>query len=486
MKRFGAVRVDAAMVFLAALWLVCLYRAITQSIVHDEALTWELYLAGPASVIFAYFDANHHFLNTLLMRVSTGLLGFSEFSMRLPALCAAALWFAAVYRIARRLTASKPLALVICAALTLNPILMDFMVAARGYGMALAFFAWAFATMMPLLERQSMTNRDLLRCAIALSLSVMANLTFLIPVAILAGCVFFLQRSVAPAPLPASAKKRSRDKAPAKKAVSSIWRWFVLPIAACAVAFGLAAPLDVARSKQFYVGTPSIASSLRNLASVSLLYARWAQRVHAASAIRDVIAFGIAPAIVLGGLVAGFVRRDRLLLVPSLVAAGSWCVLVMAHGITGMPLPVDRTGLYFPALIALILVLLSVRAFRPLWAFVGIAIVASAAQFNVRSFYVWDYDADTRTIANLIARRHASNAPESVHVGASWKLEPALNYYRVTNQLSWMQPVDRRPIRSGAPFYAITAEDQRVIGELGLKAIYKGEVSGTVLAVPEP
>src|SRR5947209_5244894 len=113
-------RLDAVKVFLIALWLVCLYRAVTQSIVHDEALTWELYLAGPVGDIFTVFDANHHFLNTLLMRASTGVLGLSEFSMRLPALCAAALYFAAVYRIARRATKKEIWIVVAVAALTIN------------------------------------------------------------------------------------------------------------------------------------------------------------------------------------------------------------------------------------------------------------------------------------------------------------------------------------------------------------------------------
>ena len=71
--------------FLACLWLVCLCRAITQSIVQNEALTYELYIAAPVSRIFSYFDANHHFLNTVLMRLSVALFGVSEWAPRLPA-----------------------------------------------------------------------------------------------------------------------------------------------------------------------------------------------------------------------------------------------------------------------------------------------------------------------------------------------------------------------------------------------------------------
>src|SRR5215469_152592 len=91
----------AAKALLVALWLVCGYRAATQSITHDEALTYANYLVLPFSQLFNYYDANHHFLNTVLMHFSTSVFGFSEWSMRLPALAGAALYFAGVYRLVR-------------------------------------------------------------------------------------------------------------------------------------------------------------------------------------------------------------------------------------------------------------------------------------------------------------------------------------------------------------------------------------------------
>jgi len=83
-------RGDALKAFLALAWLVCLYRAITQSVVHDEALTYRFYIGAPVSRIFQFFDANHHFLNTLLMKLSVSVFGVSAWSMRLPALAGAA------------------------------------------------------------------------------------------------------------------------------------------------------------------------------------------------------------------------------------------------------------------------------------------------------------------------------------------------------------------------------------------------------------
>jgi len=89
----------AAVVLLAALLATSVYRAATQSIVHDEAFSWELYLSRPASAIFTTWDPNNHFLATLLFRISTSLFGFSGLAMRLPAILAGALCFWAVFRL---------------------------------------------------------------------------------------------------------------------------------------------------------------------------------------------------------------------------------------------------------------------------------------------------------------------------------------------------------------------------------------------------
>ena len=95
----GRMRNTAVKIFLASLWCVCVYRAVTQSIVHDEAYTFALYLTRDTRWIFKDYDPNNHFLNTLLMKASVWLFGVEEWSLRVPALAGAGLYFAAVYRL---------------------------------------------------------------------------------------------------------------------------------------------------------------------------------------------------------------------------------------------------------------------------------------------------------------------------------------------------------------------------------------------------
>ena len=47
-----------------------------------------------------------------------------------------------------------------------------------------------------------------------------------------------------------------------------------------------------------------------------------------------------------------------------------------------------------------------------------------------------------------------------------------------------MRPVERGSLTPGADFYAIMTTDRPMIETLGLKPVYQGPVSGSILAVP--
>jgi hypothetical protein len=71
-------------------------------------------------------------------------------------------------------------------------------------------------------------------------------------------------------------------------------------------------------------------------------------------------------------------------------------------------------------------------------------------------------------------------------VALSWQLEPSLNFYRDKGNWTWTEPFERKPIGTGADYYALIPQNQAVIEPFRLSVTYKGPVSGTVLAVPRP
>ncbi|MGB9606283.1 MAG: hypothetical protein ACPL88_10455, partial [Bryobacteraceae bacterium] len=142
LKRVQAQWVEiAAALLLAGLGCVSVYRAATQSITADEAFTYNHFAGGDEPV--RVYDANNHVLFTWLARASVGVFGLSELSLRLPAVLGGWFYLAAVSVLARRLYGRGWLFLLAVAALALNPFVLDFLSAARGYGLALALLMWA-------------------------------------------------------------------------------------------------------------------------------------------------------------------------------------------------------------------------------------------------------------------------------------------------------------------------------------------------------
>ena len=490
-------RESALKIYLALLWLVCLYRAITQSIVHDEALTYQIYLAGPAARIFDLFSANHHFLNTLLMKLSVSTFGLSEWSMRLPALAGAALYFAAVYRISTREFRSALASWLAAGLLTLNPFTLDFMVAARGYGMGLALLLWALAVLLSYSREPDHRPGDLLKGGLALGLAVAANLIFVVPATLLVALTPLLPKGQRPAGIPAAIAGRGKKIAHAKQEKNlsaSFWLHFALPAICVVVLLFLLAPLSNVISADLYVGASSFRDSLRNLVDVCVNHASSGPANSVLAYERDAIAFGFVPAVLLAAVFVGLRRGNPLLLLVSGTAIGSAVVLLSLHLAMKFPYPVDRTGIYFACLVPLALIglaeaglagnALAKTAGTAGFSLSALLVLQFLLQFNTGFFWVWRYDADTRRIIGQISSWEANKRHGSVQVRSPWQLEPSLNFYHDRNHLTWMQPATREPLAAGADYYVLIPQDRSAEQSLRLKQIYEGSISGTVLAIP--
>src|SRR5215471_6227297 len=170
------VRLARAGMAAVAVWNLA--RAVTQSVTPGEAWNYDRFIGPGWQESLSRFDSNNHVLNTILIRISTARIHLTEFSLRLPSLLAGVFYLAAVYRLARRF-GSGTMFLVVAALLTLNPLVMDAMSEARGYGMALAAWMWALELILESLEEFS--ARKFNRAGVLLGLSVVACLSFAAP-----------------------------------------------------------------------------------------------------------------------------------------------------------------------------------------------------------------------------------------------------------------------------------------------------------------
>jgi len=510
-----------ALALLAALLAVNVYRACTQSIVHDEAYTYQVYLDAPVSALFERYDANHHILYTFLAKLCVVLFGPTEWSLRLPSLAAGALYFFTVYKLSLLLFPETTSFLLSVLLLSLNPLVLDFLVAARGYGMALALALYGLYRLILFLTETAgrASHRNLYWASASLGLSIAANLTLLIPAAMLALLFLIalaaLDRSTRSATPPAPTRKTKKKREPVQSKGARYLRTgylhFLLPLAAMLYAFFLIVPIQMAQVGNFYAGLPSPIRSVENLVNLSFSHNidpdHWNQIPALFNAWNRAIAFAVVPLAVLTGswLWFGICRKwsgrgtgrkvetaEAALYLTNGTLLGSGAALIAAHYLADLPYPVDRTGLYFVPLMALaglISTKLMSAAGGPakaatfaVTALLAIFVLQFAAQFNTSRFTVWWYDADTRNIVAAIAAREKP-AHQAVRVGATWQLEPSINFYRKTWALDWMAPVDRSGPQGDYDYYVLALGDTGLAKAQHLQKLYESHRSETILAV---
>lgn len=463
-----------SVVLLGLLWLLTAWRAATQSIVHDEALTWQFYLATPVSAIFEYYDANNHFLAVLLMRMVTGIAGYSELAMRLVSLAGGALHFYSSRALCLRVFGERWMALGALALLSLNPLLLDFLVAARGYGPAMALFMTGLWLTVEALEGKQPKWKRVALAGACLGGSFAANLIFVLPALTLTAAYWWVARG------------------------RGTWvKWLPLGVAAVGFLLFVFSPIAKAQGENFYAGTESVQQSVNGLARCSLAHNEGIGGLNADNAgqraWRTLLAGVLTPLLVLAGLWAGRGRTSGAGLAAWLAAlclAVPAIVLVAGHAAVNMPLPGDRTGLYLMVLPGLLLagVAASLLEKGGAWKLVGMALLAVGAlvsvqyalQLQTRSFLVWRYDADTLNLLETAQGKVKAPARAAV----SWQYEPTANFYRVTKGWQWLEPVTRESLQSGGDFYLLMPGQTAAAEQLKLKTVARGEVSGTLLCLP--
>ena len=158
----------------AVAWAVI--RACVQSMTMDEVDTYFWYVS--TSDVWRPFS-NNHVLNSLLMWISTRAFGASSFAIRMPALLGAVLFVGTCYVLCRTITDRFSIQLPLFICLTYNPFVFDYMVAARGYGLANGFLLAAITVLVVHVVKGRLSLRQSCGWAsLALGLSFTANFSF--------------------------------------------------------------------------------------------------------------------------------------------------------------------------------------------------------------------------------------------------------------------------------------------------------------------
>lgn len=130
------------MVIGIAILLYLVAKAIAIPVTIDESGTYYNYAQKSVWDIITYANypsPNNHILNTLLIKLFTGVLGLSSLTIRLPNILAFVLFFT-VLVVWLKQVRNEPWFVVLGIIVVLaNPYLLDFFLLARGYGLSIGF-----------------------------------------------------------------------------------------------------------------------------------------------------------------------------------------------------------------------------------------------------------------------------------------------------------------------------------------------------------
>lgn len=452
----------AAVAFAMARTGLCAYRAATQSLVHDEAFFFEHFVDGPWTRLWAPYDASNHVLYTALAKLSVQVFGLSEFALRLPSVLAGLILTLATFHLLRSCR-SAALRWSIYLALGLHPLLLDFSVAARGYGLSVALLVLAIAAVM--------RNRPVLGGSLA-GLAVCANLTSAIPAAALAGAGFVLMEG----------------------------RWSKRLRRFCAIAFPALLvtlvvcylPLRAARIAHFYVGLDSLRDSLLNMIFMSIRVVEHGGLMRGVSL--RLLAFGVLPLAAAIWTIAGIrswhkSTEGRERLVAPTTLAISAVLLLGAHIFLGIKYPIDRTGLYLVVLGGLSWALVGDASGSRILRTAGVLtasllVIQFASLVQWREFEPWWYDAAVKDAALRLAHECEHKPEGSVSADIDVLHQPAMEFYRKYYKIAALKPLVRNTAITftGHDYYVFNRVDSFADQAGGLQIVFSDEPSGIILA----
>lgn len=416
----------------AILFVLVLIRALRVSITHDEAYTYIHYVKQNWLGIILYKPPhipNNHILNTLLIKVSTGIFGLSPWALRLPNILFSILffWYAGALAKKFRFPGIQILAFL---ALVLQVYFFDYFALARGYGMALSL---SLASIYHFYCYRELDNgHHIWRTLIFAAFAVYANFTFLYSYLAIAGLLVLLYYT----------------NPNQKKKVGTLWRpVFIVTIILAAF---ITLPLRNI-SGDLFGGTTSFWANTWQTLSWSMRYGQFGDQ-------SEIINISFAILLLIGGF---FFIKDKmgraiekwyfysdLLLWLVLTAV----IQIVQHYILGTEYLTSRTALVYTPLFFTSLLFIfqrfnnSPQGETIQLALKGVLVLALALNFKALNFertFEWPYDQSNTAVLNDLKGKEKVLNQSDFKLGINWLFEPALNFYREADELTWMAPVSR-------------------------------------------
>lgn len=430
-------------------------------------------------ITFSGWYSNNHILNSIGMKYSALFFGTSELALRLPGLLALLVYMACTYLLFKN---SKPLvAISAFVLLCTNCLLMELFGLARGYGLSIGFMMLSLYHLVSYFRDKKQLHITLFHAgALLASLSNFTMLTYYVS-ALLVYAVYALTFQ--------TVVLREKPR------LFPLIKPHLLPMLVVVVV--LYEPvrrvlahtlLDFGGTNGFYQDTVSylVKNTFHNidLHNYLLIFFKVVFTLIVLTSLLIIVVKAIAKDTAFFHQNTGMVISCLLLVIVSIV-------IISLHYITGADYPVDRFSVYLFVLHTLhyafvMRFLSSIKYKKLITASITATAVISFLSFwqktDLDSSTEWAYDMNTKRMMQTLEKHHTQHENgERVNIGVNWLFEPTVNYYRITKDLDWLEPVDREPLNPKDDYYYISLEDLSALDPSTYEIIQKYENSNSVL-----
>ena len=457
------------------IYSVILFRASHQAVTIDEADSFNNF----ANEHIFYPSSGNHVLNSLLARESTRLFGSSQFTFRIPSMIGAAFYLLASAAIAGRLAPNhQALRLLGFAILTLNPFILDYLIASRGYFLALGFLASAVILAFRVIDGKLAPGRAIgesICISLCLALSFVANFSFAFTVIATLGA-FLLTLLL--------------TKTPARQWIAIVAA-STLPGAAFAYVL-VGQTLRAFPRSQLYYGAQSWNEMWTEM--LNACYPRENLSVQAIHLEPVLTAARLAapyllPILIAAALWAGFTVKDWPTRFVWLALGFTLAAHGLAHAFQGLLLPLDRTSLFILFFLSVLAIHGAVSAPSPFarraaTAVLCASVVVFVLSFRTNYFRIWYWDMDTDRGFNAVAEYTRTHSLKSA--GCSFRYAGAYNFYRKAAGSERVPACDFINEDNPEPrdvYFVISPFQDEFIARAKLRVIYQGPVTGMVVGV---
>lgn len=444
-------------------------RAAVVPITWDEAFSYLEFTRKGLLLPFGHFRAmaaNNHYLNTWLTYLTTGVLGTSELTLRLPTLTAYGLFLYYTARLCNEL--SSPLLRVSAfVVLNGNPYVLDYFSLARGYGLAYALLAGSLWYLYRFFQGDLEVRYSRTSIGFAI-LAVVAHLTlihFLISLTIVVVLATFLF-----APAGSGLLQRAS------------YALRVNAVGLAAVGLSLVPAAFVIRKLRsvhsfFYGGTTSFWHDTVLDVFDASLYGKPYPALLGLPSFRLSELLGALAILLVAAALWVSIRRvmhhpqPRDLYLPATVILLCLCVLALVaqHHLLGVLYLKRRTGMYllilgtFGAVMLADAMARSGRQWRYCLPVAAILVTLHLVNcLNLTYALEWKLDSDVKQmlVDIALARGVTPGVERPTVLGVNLEFEAPINFYRRVNGLTWLNPADRRmKLHPLSDFYLYTEDD---------------------------